>query len=180
MRAYGVSALQRVAWVGPKLEGISGGVTLLIGLGTVLGLAFAPVACPEIDGPCFGLLGPSPSQWLDVPAIVLTWLPLVCITDVGLGAVLNARGRPHRMQAFRWLSVLALAASTFGMLVVSSFGPLMVPAFLLAYWTAAVSEVRFWQGRGTASLGGVDVAALASLAALALLIFTLAGLSFTI
>jgi hypothetical protein len=125
-----------------KLERASGVLTMIVGLGSLLWLAFGPWTCSADGTACYGLLGTASAPRLDAVALVMVVWSAVCIAVVGLGAMRGGGGHLAWLARLRWLAVGALALPTLVLLIVSSAGVVMIPAFVLAAWTAAVSEVR--------------------------------------
>jgi len=107
-----------------RVERISGVVTLVVGLVSLAVIAFG-----------HGLIGDS-LAWLTVG------LPAVCLAVIGIGAIQKVSRVPNRWSVVRWLAIVGLALPTLLLLVVASYGVVMLPAFVVALWTAILSEVR--------------------------------------
>jgi hypothetical protein len=136
---------------GAIIEGICAALTLVVGGGGILAIGF-------------GLLGPTPANWLDFPAILTIWLPLMSVLALGIGALLNALGRPSAVAGWRWLFLCGLAFPTLVLLIVSPAGIAMIPIFVMAYVTAAVSQLRARFGGAPSSRVGVLLGAIATVA----------------
>ena len=155
-------------WTGRVTEGIAGGLMLLVGASTILALGFGPWTCAPGGSPCYGLLGPAPSQWLDGVAIFTTWLPLLCVVSLGAGAVLNVRGQRTVFARLRWAATLVLGLMTLLLVVSSPLGVFMIPVALIAYLTAVVGHMRAQRGEAAASVGALRFGALATIIAVAI------------
>jgi hypothetical protein len=156
-----------------KLETASGTLTLVGGLVTLLVLGFGPWTCDRGGSPCYGTLGdvwplrPDIMRWLlDTTAWLLIWWPGACFAVLGLGALRNGMGRASRLPQYRWLMLAGLTPPTTILLITTAIGLYMVPAFLVAWWTAIVGEAQSRRALAPRSVGGLDLAALASIPAL--------------
>lgn len=172
MRTVGMSETWGARWTGRAAEGILGGLTLLVGAGTILALGFGPWTCEPSGRPCYGLLGPNPSQWLDLVAIITTWLPLLSVGSLGAGAVQNVRGQRTRFAALRWPAALVLSLATLLLVVSSPLGVYMIPLALIAYLTASVGHLRAQRGEAPASVGTLVFGSLATVAVVAIVFLT--------
>jgi hypothetical protein len=117
-----------------RVEWASGALTLVVGLIAVAALAFGPWTCAADGSSCSGLIGDS-LAWLTVG------VPTVCLAVVGIGAIQTGARSPLRRAWVRWLAVVGLAVPTLLLLIVASYGVVLLPAFLVALWTAIVGEV---------------------------------------
>ena len=155
MNAVAGSGFGRTTMFGPLVEGALGALTLVGGVGTILSVSV-------------GLLGSSAGNWINLPAIVFAWLPLVSTGLLAVGALLSAAGRPAPVAAWRWATVLGLSASTLMLLVASSTGVSMIPVTCVAYLTAGIGQVRARRGEAPESFAAPVLGGLATLALIAI------------
>lgn len=161
---------------GPVVEGVAGGLTMLLGSGIVLWLGFGPWTCVQGGAPCYGLLGVAPYRTFDLPSILLIWLPLVSVAVLGVGALLNAIGRPMKLAGWRWAAALGVGAPTVLLLVISPLVVFMMAVFGLSLLTAGLGELRSRCGDAPASVAGPLFGGFAAVALLILLFLGIQGL----
>ena len=117
-----------------RVEWASGALTLVVGLVAVAVLAFGPWTCAADGSSCYGLIWDS-LAWLTVG------VPTLCLAVIGIGAIQTGERSPLRVAWVRWLAVVGLALPTLLLLIVASYGVVLLPAFLVALWTAIATEV---------------------------------------
>jgi hypothetical protein len=121
-----------------RLEWVSGVLTLVVGLGAVAVVAFGPWTCAADGSSCYGLIWDS-LAWLTVG------LPAISVAAIGVGAMQAGADSPLRKAWIRWLAVVGLLLPTMLLVTVASYGIVMLPAFLVALWTAVVSQLRAYR-----------------------------------
>ena len=130
-----------------RVEWASGMLTLVVGLIAVGVVAFGPWTCTADGSSCYGLIWDS-LAWLTVG------VPTVCLAVIGVGALQTGTRSPLRLVWVRWLAVVGLALPTLLLLIVASYGVVLLPAFVVALWTATSPRSRHVAPRALA--GSVD------------------------